>query len=191
MNLADRVLLSTHTAIALLFLWIFVFVLWRGYCEDKLRQDVFALRDKLFDYAHTGAIGFEHPAYTVLRTRMNGLIRFAHRATWTHILLAFIFTRKSMADSVSESNHRWEEALSQVQQTETRLKLREFHDQMQLLIAKHMMRSSLVLTPALAALVTLGLIGAVTVDLWKRLTNYMPGLGYLEVEADQIGALTT
>ena len=185
----SSMLLSIHTTLALILLWVFVFVLWRAYCEDKLRQDAFALRDKLFDYAHGGAVGFDHPAYTVLRTRMNGLIRFAHRATWTPAFLAFIFARKAMAESVAASSQRWEEALSQVQQTEARLKLREFHDQMQLLIAKHLIRSSLILTPLLAGLVILGLIGAVTVDLWKRLTNNMPGLSYLEVEAEQIGAL--
>ncbi|MBA3753774.1 MAG: hypothetical protein H0X01_06505 [Nitrospira sp.] len=184
MSLIDRVLLTIHTTTALFFLWLFVFVLWRAYCEDKLRQDVFALRDTLFDYAHSGAIGFDHQAYAVLRTRMNGLIRFAHRATWTHIFLIFLFTRKSMAVSVDESNSRWQEAFSQLHQTETRLKLREFHDHMQLLIAKHLIRGSLILTPTL-------LIGVATVDVWKRLTNNMPGLGYVEVEAEQIGAMNT
>ncbi|HEY4101412.1 MAG TPA: hypothetical protein VGM20_11125 [Gemmatimonadales bacterium] len=46
---------------------------------DRFRDQAFQLRDQLFDLIVDEAIHTEDPAYTVLRRRMNGFIRYAHR----------------------------------------------------------------------------------------------------------------
>jgi hypothetical protein len=64
--------------ISILLLWIGVFWLYRDYCVDVFRQRMFRIRDELFDDARRGAISFDHPTYGILRTLMNGCVRFAH-----------------------------------------------------------------------------------------------------------------
>src|SRR5438034_929815 len=54
---------------------------------DEFRQKMFAVRDELFDYAASGEIAFEHPAYRLLRQSMNGFIQFGHRLTLFRLCL--------------------------------------------------------------------------------------------------------
>ncbi|HEX6039550.1 hypothetical protein [Longimicrobium sp.] len=63
----------------ILFIWVLVTFLYRDYRIDLFRQRMFAERDALFDYAAEGGIEFGHPAYTLVRSTMNGFIRFADR----------------------------------------------------------------------------------------------------------------
>lgn len=75
---------------ALLLLWVFVCIFWKEYCLDVFRHNLFALRDELFIYAGRGNIGFQHPAYRMLRDRMNSSIRYGHELTLSRLLLAMV-----------------------------------------------------------------------------------------------------
>src|SRR6185437_15030162 len=79
--------------LALLLVWITIFVFWRNYRIDKFRDDLFALRNELFDYAAKGGISFDEPAYGILRNTMNGLLRYAERISFTHTLLVSVTQR--------------------------------------------------------------------------------------------------
>src|SRR5262245_46489095 len=72
---------------SLLLLWVGVFWLYRDYALDRFRQRVFALRDEMFDDARKGVISFDDHAYGMLRTMMNGAIRFAHLLTIAQLLV--------------------------------------------------------------------------------------------------------
>jgi len=62
---------------------------------DSFRQRLFGLRDELFDYAAVGNIEFAHPAYAMLRSTMNGYIRFAHKTTvWHGLIFALTLSRQ-------------------------------------------------------------------------------------------------
>lgn len=87
------------------------FWLYRQYRVARFRQDVFALRDALFDdvrpkvhgvreveaayqitvdekyWEREGTLTLAHPAYRFLRSLMNGYIRFGHRLSLTTSLL--------------------------------------------------------------------------------------------------------
>ncbi len=56
-------------------------------CTDALRDVLFAERDKLFDAAKQGRIGFDDPIYRNIRARLNGHIRFSHEATLWRIAM--------------------------------------------------------------------------------------------------------
>lgn len=56
--------------------------LWSGARLDSFRQKMFVVRDELFDYAASGKIEFNDPAYRLLRQSMNGHIRYAHQLTF-------------------------------------------------------------------------------------------------------------
>lgn len=67
-------------------IWIFLFWIYVDYRIDSFRQRVFALRDDLFDEAAEGRISFGK-AYGLMRSTMNGGIRFAHQITLFHMLV--------------------------------------------------------------------------------------------------------
>jgi hypothetical protein len=83
---------ATHLSIALFALWFLYFFGWREHRLDSFRRRLFEVRDGLFDYASSGAIGFDDPAYTTLRSIANGMIRFAHQITFTRVLVLVGFS---------------------------------------------------------------------------------------------------
>ena len=63
---------------------------WRRWAIDAYRQDLFALRDRLFDLADSAEdphFTFSSPAYGRLRFQFNGAIRLAHRVSMVQLFL--------------------------------------------------------------------------------------------------------
>ena len=87
------------TMISLLGIYGVVFWLYRDYRVDTFRQSMFSLRDKLFDFAIDGGIGFDHPAYMELRELINGYIRFGHQI---RLMPGILF-----AYSIDEDDQAW------------------------------------------------------------------------------------
>jgi hypothetical protein len=79
--------IAVRSALYLLGLWIAVYYLWADYRNDAFRDHVFSIRDRLFQFAATGNIGFDHSAYTILRNRMNVLLRHGPEFTLTRFVL--------------------------------------------------------------------------------------------------------
>jgi hypothetical protein len=69
--------------------------LWRDLLVASFRQNVFALRDELFDYAAGGNIGFDNPAYHDLRLAINSVILYAEKITFLRWLVALIANKYS------------------------------------------------------------------------------------------------
>lgn len=44
---------------------------------DRFREDIFTIRDEVFDYMWKHDLPYDHPAYVNMRTLLNGTIRFA------------------------------------------------------------------------------------------------------------------
>lgn len=65
-------------------------VAWRNYRLDRFRQNLFAIRDDLFDYAAAGNVSFNDPAYWRLRLLMNSLIRYGHHVNLTCVVMPMI-----------------------------------------------------------------------------------------------------
>ena len=80
---------------SLALLWIFLFWLYPDYRIDSFRQSVFRLRDEFFDEAANGNIPFGK-GYGLLRSTMNGYIRFAHEINIIHLIIGtFTYPRRS------------------------------------------------------------------------------------------------
>lgn len=60
-------------------LWYGIFWLYRDHTVEQFRQRLFELRSRLFDEAANGVIPFNHPSYVLLRSAINGFLRFGHR----------------------------------------------------------------------------------------------------------------
>lgn len=99
--------LSTLLSLAVacsLFFWGY-----RRYRVDHFRQQVFELRDRLFDDADAGLIEFDNRAYGMLRTMMNGYIRFGHRLNLWFILFTALFTW-GLRPAETQIEREWAEA---------------------------------------------------------------------------------
>jgi hypothetical protein len=110
------------SVLALFALWIAVYYLWPDFRNDTFREDIFSVRDAMFLYAAQGNISFDHPAYTILRERMNGLLRHGHELTLTR--MALILTTHSMVKP--DVLTRWEAAVEELPE-QAQVKMKEFN----------------------------------------------------------------
>lgn len=145
MNEATQALVALHTCVGLVILWVLILYCWPGYVLDRVRQELFSLRDELFDAAASGAVSFESPAYRTLRDLMNGMIRFAHRMMSTSLLVLCKLV-VSVPPRVGALD-RWNEELGCVSESERRVLL-GFHDRMFRVFYRHLVWKS----PLLAAM---------------------------------------
>ena len=142
--------------------WIFVFGKmipeWR---LDSFRQDMFIVRDELFDYAADGYISFDHPAYRMLRRQMNGLIRYGHHLTVFRGLLTVAIHKVSGVPAGASWHDAWQKALDTIEDDSVRQKMERFHRRsMVLATGRLVLGSPLLLTMTLVFLVELLLQGA-------------------------------
>lgn len=139
--------------ILLLFSVILLFWLYRYYRVDKFRQQLFELRDNFFDEASKGNLGFDDPAYGMLRNAMNGFIRFGHRINiWQAIFLNLEFNKRRNRRNdifISELNK------NTINYTNTQKKIiNKYYVRMNFIILEHLILSSplllvTIITPAL------------------------------------------
>jgi hypothetical protein len=129
--------------VSLLGLWILLFWFYRDYSIDKVRQEMFALRDQLFDEAEAGLIPFDHAAYGLLRSTMNGFIRFAHKLTLPDLLVLGVVDRFSGDEMSAEQSFsiRFEAAIADLP-SEVTTRLNTFQWRMNTILVKHLARSS-------------------------------------------------
>jgi hypothetical protein len=135
------VVLQSATCLSLLAIVLLKF--WAEARLDVFRQEMFALRDELFDYAAEGHIKFNDPAYRLLRQVMNGFIRYGHQLTFFRVCVtvteAHIKTDKLNPPNWSEA---WERALKGVRDAEVQSSLEEFHHRALSCVARRLLFGS-------------------------------------------------
>jgi hypothetical protein len=75
-------------------LWVFAFWIYPEFRVTQFRQQMFALRDEMFLCAMNGQMSFSDDAYKRLRRMENGFIRFAHRMSLPHFILATVLSKR-------------------------------------------------------------------------------------------------
>lgn len=80
------------TTAAFLGLWVLFHWQYAQYRKDLLQNRLFAVRQDLFDLARSGVIAFDHPAYGLLRTTINGFIRFGGRMNLLGLVVLILTT---------------------------------------------------------------------------------------------------
>lgn len=68
---------------------------YNSYRIDRLRQDLFSIRDQLFLDAADGVISFDSRAYLANRAILNGMIRYTHRISLVRFLASYILLSKA------------------------------------------------------------------------------------------------
>lgn len=133
--------IALKSLLLLLALWGFVFYLWRDYRLDAFRDDLFALRDRMFQYAAKGNITFDNPAYLLLRNRMNILLRYAHEFTFTSfVVVTFVGMRNQPA--VNALMVEWQKSVDQLRDPAVREKMTEFNVLVAATVFRHVLLRS-------------------------------------------------
>jgi hypothetical protein len=114
-------------------LWIAVYYLWRDYRNDSYREDIFSVRDEMFLFAANCNIPFDHPAYTLLRTRMNGLLRHGPQLTLTRLLILLAACK----DVKSQSFGAWQKAVAELPE-DLRERMKEFNLRVNIFVLQHL-----------------------------------------------------
>jgi hypothetical protein len=164
-----------------------VFRLAREYRLDALRDRLFAVREKLFDYAANGNVSFDDPAYTMLRMLLNSLIRFAHRLTFTRFVMGLIFAHWKDKPYDKEILVEWEKAIATLP-TESQAELRRIHEEALVLVVRHLVTGSPIMLVLLAVFVVCALLTGLTRQLMETFTRKLPGLETLQIQAMQADA---
>jgi hypothetical protein len=173
---------SSLTLIALIVL---VFELWPAQRVDIFRQQMFALRDELFDFAAQGGIRFDDPAYILLRHLMNGFIRYAHNLTPFRVLFSFLRWNLTSNRSIDNWSIPWTQALSNISNEETKTKLQEFHSKASALVAGQLILSPGLVVTFIVPLTLVALLATQLINLknaYKEVVYKIP-MDFLEEEA--------
>lgn len=137
--------LSTLVVLAVVIFWF-----WPEQRNDLFRQQMFAIRDELWDFAAADNISFDDPAYMLLRQLMNGFIRYAHNITPYRTLMSFLRWKYMYGAPVGNWTHSWNEALDQLQNEKAKESLQKFHSR-----ATDLVLGQILLSPGMLALTVL------------------------------------
>ena len=130
-----------QSVISLALLAFVIFWLYRDFKVDSFRQKLFALRDDLFDDAEASGIDFSHSSYDVLRTAINGFIRYAHRINIFQILALVAIATHETKSNGSSFNSRFQSHLGQLEEDQQKL-LKDYRNKMNVLMIKHALSAS-------------------------------------------------
>lgn len=135
-----------------LIMWV-LFWLYPDYQVDVFRQKMFQLRDELFDEAAQGKISFNDPAYGMLRSAMNGHIRFAHQSNiWQALLFSWLTRNDEKFDHPFDKEFNKNTEKCSAAQKEIYLK---YYIRMIIYFCEHLIKSSAVLVGMIIPLLAL------------------------------------
>ena len=141
----DELFLITMTVLAAVGLWWLYFMEYKPYRIARTRQDLFAIRDKLFEQAKEGVIPFDAKAYGITRTTLNGMIQFTHDLSFVRLVI-IVITHKYSEDTNAVETYKKEmdEAIRALPKPARRAIL-EARLYMHLTMLTHIVRSSIIL----------------------------------------------
>jgi len=143
-----------QSATALIAIFVLLLWLWATARLDRFRQEMFAIRDELFDYGASGKIRFNDPAYRLLRQLMNGFIRYAHQLTFFRVCMMSLMWMTLEDKPRLEWSEKWNKAVKDIKDEEVRKDLTEFHNRVCALALQRLLTGS----PILLALVFLAIV---------------------------------
>jgi len=136
----NQVLTTIASLISLLGICYLFFWRYRAFELAWFRQDLFCLRDELFDFAASGKISFDHRAYGVLRSCMNGYIRYGDRLTIWHGFFFKLCAIGAKRPSVT-FDHVWSHAQKGLD-PETKNELDQLRNRMERIAIRHVLVSA-------------------------------------------------
>lgn len=127
------------TSVSLSVLAVLYFRYWRRQSIEVFRQNLFETRDRMFLWASaTEGLEFSDPAYTRLRSAINGYIRFAEDANLLQVLLFILASRGDLVSNPALFfDGDWKQHLETVS-AETARELQQFRRELDLAVFEFM-----------------------------------------------------
>ena len=147
--------------LALAGLWWLLFWLYRDYRLDAFRQELFALRDRLFDLATKQSLGYDHPAYGSLRQTINGFIRFGHRLGLGQVILLALVSWTRRAKIAGDFDEYWNRVSSTLPEV-----VREQIDEIDRSLHKAVMKYLVLASPLLVILMASVIVPILLAVMW-------------------------
>jgi hypothetical protein len=142
MDTTGTIAVAVSSGLSLVGLVWLYFWPYRDYRRDLFRARLFAIRAELFDGAADGRIDFNHPAYGLLRSTMNGFLRFGHRFGTLRLIAMAVIVDPDAFSPDYDFDRRWREATRPLD-AETKEWLRSLREQMHQAFLAHLVMTSL------------------------------------------------
>jgi hypothetical protein len=134
MKSIDELVLTLHSGVAIIGILVLV-LLYRNFRVDWLRDELFALRDELFDFAVSADL-INEPSYRQLRNTMNAMIRYSHKISLVRLILVVVLERLIIPpERRINPIYEWEVSLSKLF-PDHRKELLVFHRRMGALVMR-------------------------------------------------------
>ena len=153
-------------------IWILFFWFYRDYRVDRFRQNLFALRDELFDMAQSGKLEFNDPAYGMLRSMINGTIQFGHRLGLLDLLMLGVAVRGS--PNPEPFIDRWNSQCVKLP-TETAQELQAIRERLHFFMFEQLILTSSLLFFTIVIVAIWALAGELKTALFNRLRRALDG----------------
>ncbi len=124
-------------------LWVLWFYFLKKQLIDSFREELFSVRDELFNLAASGEISFENSSYIELRYLINGMLRFGHRISLTTLVTASYGANREALESTAF--YKWKRSLDKLPE-DIKHRLNKLHDRMFMAYMKHLVGGSLFLS---------------------------------------------
>ncbi|WP_367454082.1 hypothetical protein ABX042_10425 [Snodgrassella alvi] len=121
----------------------FIYKQYKKAMLEFYRMDIFELRDELFDYAAEGNISFDNESYQLMRTLLNGYLRYAENLD----ISRFQKYQKAVKEKKLSSDNFFKQQYSQKSKAltnEQKEKLDKCLQQSALIAATYMVRKSII-----------------------------------------------
>ena len=138
--------------------------LYRDYSVDRFRQDLFALRDEMFDYAASGGVEFRHPAYGLLRLTMNGFVRRADGLHLLRVVLLLLASPREDRRGGGGLPAAWRRSLLDLD-SHGQARMNDYRDRMRRIVAPYLLFRS----PVMLATIIVPVVAA---SMGVTLTNF-------------------
>lgn len=122
-----------------------IFALWHFAIKelmlDNFRDSVFVIRDRLYSLAKDGKIAYDSDAYRAVELFLNGVIRYAHRFSFSSFVLISFDEEKAYADA-SRPFETIVSKIAGVEDPAVRVQLQDMLGEVALLLPRYIAKSS-------------------------------------------------
>lgn len=133
-----------NIAFGLALLWIVYYFGVRPYRIDKVRHDLFELRNELFLYASDGNIAFDNEAYRGLRRTIEALVRFAHTMSLSRVFIVGFSQLRNPSPEVGTYQEKWQMAVESLPDAQ-KTKLKDIHNRVLIRVLVQMVTGNAIL----------------------------------------------
>ncbi len=153
---------------------------WRSYVIDVTRQQLFELRDRLFDMACRGELDRSSETYKVIREMFNSSLRFIHRIGLFQFLAVMLWNGKEIRENAVAAS----KVIANIEDESVREEVQRLVDRMSAYMFLQLVKRSaisIVALPVILLLYVVVTLGFQSFDNFRRRNSeVVEGLAYRE-----------